>query len=625
MFDIQEELKKLPPKPGVYIMHDDKDAIIYVGKAVNLHNRVRSYFRKIVGRGPQIDQMVKQIARFEYIVTDSELEALVLENNLIKEHMPKYNTMLRDDKTYPYIKVTVQEDYPRILFSRQIKKDRARYFGPFTSGLAVRETIELLNRIYGLRDCSRTLPRDIGKERPCLNYHMQRCCGPCTGEISREDYRKKSDAALEFLSGSYGPVIKDLTEQMNRASEEMRFEDAIRLRDLLQSVKSVSQKQKMSDAPGENRDIIGAAVEKENADADGVIQTFFIRDGRLIGREHFYMAHVGGKSEAELMADFIQQFYAGTPFIPREIMLPEEPVGRGLLEEWLTLRKGSKVSLVIPKKGQKSRLVDLAVENAALILKGDRERMKREEGRTIGAVRELEELLGLSSCQRMEAYDISNISGFANVGSMIVYEKGKPKRSDYRKFRIKTVAGPNDYACMKEVLTRRFSHGMEEMKELEEKNLDRALGSFTRFPDLLMMDGGRGQVNIALEVLKELGLSIPVCGMVKDDNHRTRGLYYNNIEIPIDRHSEAFKLITRVQDEAHRFAIEYHRSLRSKSQVTSRLDEIPGVGPARKKALMKQFASIQEIMEADEETLASVPGISGKQAQEIWNYFHRET
>jgi len=625
VFDIQEELKKLPPNPGVYIMHDDKDAIIYVGKAVNLHNRVRSYFRKIVGRGPQIDQMVKQIARFEYIVTDSELEALVLENNLIKEHMPKYNTMLRDDKTYPYIKVTVQEDYPRILFSRQIKKDRARYFGPFTSGLAVRETIELLNRIYGLRDCSRTLPRDIGKERPCLNYHMQRCCGPCTGEISREDYRKKSDAALEFLSGSYGPVIKDLTEQMNRASEEMRFEDAIRLRDLLQSVKSVSQKQKMSDAPGENRDIIGAAVEKENADADGVIQTFFIRDGRLIGREHFYMAHVGGKTEAELMGDFIQQFYAGTPFIPREIMLPEEPVNRALLEEWLTLRKGSKVSLVIPRKGQKSRLVDLAVENAALILKGDRERMKREEGRTIGAVKELQELLGLSSCQRMEAYDISNISGFANVGSMVVYEKGKPKRSDYRKFRIKTVAGPNDYACMKEVLTRRFTHGMEEQKELEEKNLDQALGSFTRFPDLLMMDGGRGQVNIALEVLKELGLSIPVCGMVKDDNHRTRGLYYNNIEIPIDRHSEAFKLITRVQDEAHRFAIEYHRSLRSKAQVTSRLDEIPGVGPARKKALMRQFASIQEIMEAEEDTLASVPGITRKQAQEIWNYFHRET
>ena len=625
MFDIQEELKKLPPKPGVYIMHDDKDAIIYVGKAVNLHNRVRSYFRKIVGRGPQIDQMVRQIARFEYIVTDSELEALVLENNLIKEHMPKYNTMLRDDKTYPYIKVTVQEDFPRILFSRQIKKDKARYFGPFTSGLAVRETIELLNRIYGLRDCSRSLPRDTGKERPCLNYHMQRCCGPCTGEISREEYRKRSDAALEFLSGNYGPVVRDLTDQMNKASEEMRFEDAVRFRDLLQSVKSVSQKQKMSDAPGENRDIIGAAVEKENADADGVIQTFFIRDGRLIGREHFYMAHVGGKTEAELMADFIQQFYAGTPFIPKEIMLPEEPVGRELLEEWLTLRKGSKVSLVIPRKGQKSRLVDLAVENAALILSKDRERMKREEGRTIGAVRELEELLGLSSCQRMEAYDISNISGFANVGSMIVYEKGKPKRSDYRKFRIKTVAGPNDYACMKEVLTRRFTHGMEEQKELEEKNLDRALGSFTRFPDLLMMDGGRGQVNIALEVLGELGLSIPVCGMVKDDNHRTRGLYYNNIEIPIDRHSEAFKLITRVQDEAHRFAIEYHRSLRSKSQVTSRLDEIPGVGPVRKKALMKQFASIQEIMEADEETLAAVPGISGKQAQEIWNYFHRET
>ena len=622
MFDIQEELKKLPGKPGVYIMHDDKDAIIYVGKAVNLHNRVRSYFRKIVGRGPQIDQMVKQIARFEYIVTDSELEALVLENNLIKEHMPKYNTMLRDDKTYPYIKVTVQEAYPRILSSRRIEKDKARYFGPFTSGLAVKETIELLNRIYGLRDCSRNLPRDIGKERPCLNFHMQRCQGPCTGNVTEDSYRDKVNAALEFLSGSYGTVLKDLNEQMNQASEELRFEDAMKFRDLIKSVKSVSQKQKMSDSPGENRDIIGAAVEKENADADGVIQTFFIRDGRLIGREHFYMAHVGGRPEKEIIGDFIQQFYAGTPFIPREIMLPEEPENREVLEAWLSLRKGSRVSLVIPKKGQKSRLVDLAVENAALILSKDRERLKREEGRTIGAVHELEALLGLKSCQRMEAYDISNISGFANVGSMIVYEKGRPKRSDYRKFRIRSVAGPNDYACMKEVLTRRFTHGMEEQKELSQKNLDQTLGSFTRFPDLLMMDGGRGQVNIALEVLRELGLSIPVCGMVKDDNHRTRGLYYNNIEIPIDRHSEAFKLITRVQDEAHRFAIEYHRSLRSKAQVTSRLDEIPGVGPVRKKALMRHFASIQEIMEAAPEKLASIPEISEKQAQEIYDYFH---
>ena len=624
MFDVQQELKKLPPKPGVYIMHDERDAIIYVGKAVNLHNRVRSYFRKIVGRGPQIDQMVKQIARFEYIVTDSELEALILENNLIKEHRPKYNTMLKDDKTYPYIKVTVGEPYPRILFARRQHKDKARYFGPYTSSQAVKSTIELLNQMYGLRDCARVLPRDCGKERPCLNLHMERCCAPCTGEVPEEEYKKRVDMALEFLSGHYDPIISDLTRKMTQASEAMEFEKAIRYRDLLNNVQQIAQKQKMSESLGENRDILGIAVDNSSPDSDGVVQVFFLRDGKLIGREHFYMTHVAGRKKQDILSQFIRQFYGGTPSIPREIVLPCEPDDRELLEQWLTAVKGSKVSLKVPVKGQKEKLVELANTNAGLVLDKDRERLKREEGRTIGAVREIEQLLGLKSANRMEAFDISNISGFANVGSMVVYEKGKPKRSDYRKFRIKTVSGPNDYACMKEVLTRRFRHGMDEQKELDRSRIDREFGSFTKFPDLLMMDGGRGQVNIALQVLEELGLSIPVCGMVKDDHHRTRGLYYNNIEIPIDRSGEAFKLITRVQDEAHRFAIEYHRSLRGKAQTASALEEIPGIGPARKKALMREFGSIEEIAAADQERLAQVPEITAAAAEEIYRYFHKK-
>ena len=624
MFDVQQELKKLPPKPGVYIMHDERDAIIYVGKAVNLHNRVRSYFRKIVGRGPQIDQMVKQIARFEYIVTDSELEALILENNLIKEHRPKYNTMLKDDKTYPYIKVTVGEPYPRILFARRQHKDKARYFGPYTSSQAVKSTIELLNQMYGLRDCAKVLPRDCGKERPCLNLHMERCCAPCTGEVPEEEYKKRVDMALEFLSGHYDPIISDLTRKMTQASEAMEFEKAIRYRDLLNNVQQVAQKQKMSESLGENRDILGIAVDNSSPDSDGVVQVFFLRDGKLIGREHFYMTHVAGRKKQDILSQFIRQFYGGTPSIPREIVLPCEPDDRELLEQWLTAVKGSKVSLKVPVKGQKEKLVELANTNAGLVLDKDRERLKREEGRTIGAVREIEQMLGLKSANRMEAFDISNISGFANVGSMVVYEKGKPKRSDYRKFRIKTVSGPNDYACMKEVLTRRFRHGMDEQKELDRSRIDREFGSFTKFPDLLMMDGGRGQVNIALQVLEELGLSIPVCGMVKDDHHRTRGLYYNNIEIPIDRSGEAFKLITRVQDEAHRFAIEYHRSLRGKAQTASALEEIPGIGPARKKALMREFGSIEEIAAADQERLAQVPEITAAAAEEIYRYFHKK-
>lgn len=623
MFNFEEELKKLPRKPGVYIMRDDKDVILYVGKAINLHNRVRSYFRENIGRGPAIDQMVSLIARFEYIVTDSELEALVLENNLIKENSPKYNTLLKDDKTYPYIKVTVGEDYPRILFSRTMKKDKSRYFGPYTSAAAVKDTIELLNKLYQLRTCNRVLPRDTGLERPCLNYHIKQCLAPCQGYVSKEEYRQQVAGALEFLNGNYSPILKDLEEKMNKAAEELEFEEAARYRDLLSSVRQVSQKQKITEGVGEDKDILALYQDETEA----VVQVFFVRDGKLIGREHYYMTHVPENNKPAILQDFVKQFYAGTPFIPRELMLQYEIEDAELIEKWLSERKGSRVYLKVPKIGSKEKLVELAAQNAKLVLSQDREKLKREEGRTIGAVKEISDLLQLplTGTARMEAYDISNINGFENVGSMVVYEKGKPKRSDYRKFKIKSVSGPDDYACMREVLTRRFRHGMEESKELEEQEMDQEYGSFTKFPDLILMDGGRGQVNIALSVLEELGINIPVCGMVKDDNHRTRGLYYHNIELPIDTHSEGFKLITRIQDEAHRFAIEYHRSLRSKTQVKSVLDDILGVGPARRKALMRHFKSLEEIRQATVEELMEIPEMNERTAEEIVTFFASQT
>ncbi len=619
MFDIQEELKKLPKCPGVYIMRDEADTIMYVGKAVNLHSRVRSYFRQNIGRGPQIDKMVSLISRFEYIVTDSELEALVLENNLIKEHRPKYNTLLKDDKTYPYIKVTVGEEYPRVLFSRQMKKDRSRYFGPYSNAAAVKDTIELLNKLYQLRTCNRNLPKDCGNGRACLNYHIRQCSAPCQGNIPQDVYREQVKRALDFLNGSYQEILKELEQKMKQASEEMEYEEAIRYRNLYNSVKQVAQKQKITDSDGEDKDIIALACD----DRDAVVQVFFIRGGKLMGREHFYMTHAAQTPRPQILLDFVKQFYAGTPFIPRELMLQEEIDDTQILEQWLTRRRGGRVYIKVPKIGTKEKLVELAAKNARLVLEQDKERIRREEGRTIGAAKEIGKLLGLENVNRMEAYDISNISGFANVGSMVVYEKGKPKRSDYRKFRIKTVSGPDDYACMKEVLTRRFLHGMEEQRQLEDKELDQEFGSFTKFPDVIMMDGGKGQVNIALGVLKELHIHIPVCGMVKDDNHRTRGLYYDNREIPIDRNSEGFKLITRIQDEAHRFAIEYHRSLRSKSQVKSVLEEIPGVGPARRKALMRQFKSIEEIRAADMEALSRLEEIPPNVAEDIYNFFRK--
>lgn len=618
MFDIEEELKKLPAKPGVYLMHDEKDAIIYVGKAVSLKNRVRQYFQSSRNKGVKIEQMVTHIARFEYIVTDSELEALVLECNLIKEHRPKYNTMLMDDKTYPYIKVTVNEEFPRVLFSRRLKKDKAKYYGPYTSAGAVKDTIELIHKLYQIRTCSRSLPRDIGKERPCLNYHIKQCAAPCQGYISKEQYAQNVGKVLEFLNGNYGPLLKELEEKMKAASDAMEFEKAIEYRELLSSVKQIAQKQKITNSDMEDKDIIAMAVDGE----DAVVQVFFIRDGRLIGRDHFYLRASESEPEKEILGSFIKQFYAGTPYIPRELMLQEAIDDQELIEQWLTARKGHRVYLRVPKIGTKEKLVELAKKNAAMVLSQDKERIKREEGRTIGAMKEISTLLGLSDISRVEAFDISNTNGFESVGSMVVYERGKPKRSDYRKFKIRTVKGPDDYASMHEVLTRRFRHGMEEERELRSREMPEELGSFTRFPDLLMMDGGKGQVNVALQVLQELGLRIPVCGMVKDDNHRTRGLYFNNVEIPIDRNSEGFRLITRIQDEAHRFAIEYHRSLRSKEQVHSVLDDIEGIGPSRRKALMRQFQSLEAIREADVETLAAVPSMNRAAAERVWKFFH---
>lgn len=618
MFDIQVELKKLPNNPGVYLMHDKNDTIIYVGKAINLKNRVRSYFRASTNKTAKIEKMVTQISYFEYIITDSELEALVLENNLIKEHRPKYNTMLKDDKTYPYIKVTVNEEYPRILFSRLMKKDKSKYFGPYTSAASVKDTIELINKMYKLRTCSRVLPRDAGKERACLNYHMHQCGGPCMGFISKEEYQENVKKALEFLNGNYNAIIKDLEDKMQAASEALEFEEAIKYRELLNSVKSVAQKQKITQSDGEDKDVIGMAKD----DRDAVIQVFFVRDGKLIGREHFYMTNVSEQTDAEILSSFMKQFYAGTPFLPKTIMIPEELEERDVIEEWLSARRGAKVSLLVPKKGTKEKLVELATRNANLVLSQDKERIKREEGRTIGAVKEIASLIGLDEVNRIEAFDISNINGFETVGSMVVYEKGKPHRSDYRKFKIKSVSGPDDYACMKEVLTRRFMHGLKEKEELKEKEMEDTFGSFSKFPDLLLMDGGKGQVNIAKEVLKELSVNIPVCGMVKDDNHRTRGLYFNNEEIDIERTSEGFKLITRIQDEAHRFAIEFHRSLRRKTNVHSVLDDIKGVGPARRKALMKSFDSIEDIKNADVERLMLVDGMTQNVAEEIYRFFH---
>lgn len=619
MFDIEDELKKLPAKPGVYIMHDKTDAIIYVGKAISLKNRVRQYFQPSKSVTPKIARMIEQIEHFEYIITDSELEALVLECNLIKEHRPKYNTMLMDDKAYPFIKATVSEPFPRLMFARQQKRDKAKYFGPYTSATAVKDTLLLMQKIYNIRTCTRVLPKDIGKDRPCLNYHIKQCKAPCQGYITMEEYRENFHQATEFLNGNYGQVLKMLEEKMNKAAESYAFEEAGEYRDLLISVKQIAQKQKITSQDMDDKDIIGMAKAGEEA----VVQVFFIRSGKLIGREHFHFNEVAHDSRSEIITAFIKQFYAGTPYIPKVLMVQDAVEEETVIAEWLASKKGHKVYIQVPQKGEKERLVELAAKNASLVLQQDAEKIKREEARTIGAVHELEEILNLPSILRMESYDISNINGFESVGSMVVFEKGKAKKNDYRKFKIKWVQGADDYGSMREILTRRFLHGIGERKELEEKKMDITMGSFSVFPDLILMDGGKGQVNVAKQVLEEMHLNIPVCGMVKDDNHRTRGLYYQNQELPMNIHSESFRLVTRIQDETHRFAIEYHRSLRGKTQVHSILDEIDGIGQTRRRALIKYFKSIEALKEAEEEEILKVPGMNTRAAKSVFDFFRK--
>lgn len=618
-FILEEELRKLPDAPGVYIMHDASDQIIYVGKAVSLTKRVHQYFQASHDEGVKKRQMVERISWFEYIVTDSELEALVLENNLIKEHRPKYNTLLRDDKTYPYIKVTLQEAYPRVLFVRRVKRDGAKYYGPFTSAEATHQTIDLVQKLCRIRTCNRRLPENIGRDRPCLNYHMKQCDAPCAGKISQKDYMVHIQDALRFLDGDTGTVSRELTDKMHGAAEAMDFERAAEYRDLLKAIEHTAQKQKMTRYDEEDQDMIAAAIEGE----DAIVSVFYIRAGKMIGRDHLAVNVRGDEGEKEVLEAFVHQFYAGTPFIPREICLPVQIGDTRLTQDWLSGKRGQRVYLRYPKRGKNARLMELAAKNARMILNQDREKIKRQEGRTVGAMRQIAQLLGLESVERMEAYDISHIMGFATVGSMVVFEHGKARRSDYRKFRLRTVEGPDDYASMREVLIRRFTHGMKEKRELEEKKMDEKLGAFTKFPDILMMDGGKGQVHIAEQVLRELHLDIPVAGMVKDDHHNTRGLYFHDRELPIDKSSEGFQLITRLQDEAHRFAISYHQSLRSAAQVHSFLDDIPGIGPARRKALMRRFDNVEEMAAKSVEDLAAIDGMNRASAQAVWDFLHR--
>lgn len=612
-FNLEEELKKLPEKPGVYLMHDASDEIIYVGKAVKLCNRVRQYFQNGKKHSFKIEHMVSQVAYFEYIVTDSEMEALVLECNLIKEHRPRYNTMLMDDRAYPYIRVTVEEDFPRVMLARKRTRDKSRYFGPYPSGTAVRDTLELVHKLYGIRTCSRVLPRDIGKERPCLNYHINQCMGPCRGEVPKEMYRERIDGVIELLNGGYGKLKRELEQKMKAAAAQMEFEEAAKYRDFIESVKRIAEQQKITDSNSLNdRDLIACASEGE----DAVVQVFFVREGKLIGRDHYHVAVADGDDAGVIMTSFVKQYYAGTPFLPGEIYVQHPLEEEDQIEAWLTKKRGKKVSIRVPQRGTKEHLLELAAQNAQMVLRQDRDRIRREEQRTVGALHQIEGWLGLERIWRMEAYDISNTSGLESVGSMVVFEGGKPKRNDYRKFRIRTVQSPNDYASMYEVLTRRFERGLRQLRREE------ASESFSAFPDLIMMDGGRGQVNMALEVLSRLGLEIPVCGMVKDDHHRTRGLYYNNVELPIDTHSEGFHLITRVQDEAHRFAIEYHKSLRGKKEVHSILDDIPGIGDKRRRALMRAFGDIYAIREASVDALAEAEGMNRGAAESVYRFFH---
>lgn len=620
MFDLEGQLKNLPEKPGVYIMKDKDGQIIYIGKAVSLKNRVRQYFQNSKNHSAKVRAMVENIEEFEYIITDSELEALILECNLIKKHKPRYNILLKDDKHYPYIKVTMNEDYPRVVMTRKIERDRAKYFGPYSGAFAVRETIDVLKKLFPIRTCTRVLGKNT-KDRPCLNYYIGRCVAPCQGDVNKEDYRDMMKDICMFLSGKQNELIVELEHKMNDAAENMEYEKAADYRDKITAIKQIGERQKVLSSSLEDEDVIAFAQSEDKT----CIQVFFIRGGRLIGREHFMLTDTKDSGTREVLTGFVKQFYSGTVFVPKEVILQEEIDEINIIESYLSSKRGSKVYVRVPQKGEKKQMVEMAARNALITLQNFREKILREKRMSEGAIEELADILDLGSDpKRIEAFDISNIQGVDPVGSMVVFIDGKPKNSEYRRFKIKTVTGQDDYASMMEVVERRIRHGLEELDRIKERGIDEEFGKFSNFPDLILIDGGLGQVNRILEVMRGFNLNIPVCGMVKDDRHRTRGLIYNGEEISIPANSEAFKLVTRIQDEAHRFAISYHRSLRGKGLTISLLDEIESIGDTRKKALMKHFGSIDNIRGAEVHELEKVTGMNSKSARAVYDFFHKD-
>lgn len=618
MFDFQHQLKILPDKPGVYIMKNSLGEVIYVGKAKVLKNRVRQYFQNSKNHSEKVRAMVKNIAEFEYIVTDSEMEALILECNLIKKYSPRYNIALKDDKFYPFIKITTNEDFPRVYVTRNFAKDGNRYFGPYTNGTAVYEVMGLIKKLFPLRTCKKAIVEGGEPTRACLNYHINLCKAPCAGYVSKAEYWKMIDEIINILNGTDTSIIKNLKLEMEKAAEELEFEKAAKIRDRILAIELISEKQKMFTVKEGDEDFIDLYTDEK----DGCAQVFFVREGKVTGREHFMIENISDDPVKEVISSFIASFYGGTAQIPKTIYVPEEIEDQELIEKFLTEKRGSKVWIKVPKKGDKKNLLDMVRNNAKIMLDQFKEKMVEEKELNKSALTELADVLGLDSLPaRIEAYDISNIQGVDSVGTMVVFENGKAKNSDYRRFKIKSVKGPNDYESMREILSRRFSHGLEEVNKIKERNLEYSKGKFCIFPDLIMMDGGKGQVNIALEVLKDFGIEIPVCGLVKDDKHRTRGIIFNNEEILIRRGSSLMNLITRVQDEVHRYAITYHRSLRDKRTLHSILEDIPRIGEKRRRNLLMKFGSIDNIKKASMEELLDTPGIDKRAAESIKQYF----
>ena len=618
IFDFEYQLKILPDNPGVYLMKNNLGEIIYVGKAKNLKNRVRQYFRNSKNHSEKVRAMVKNIAEFEYIITDSEIEALILECNLIKKHSPKYNISLKDDKFYPFIKITTNEDFPRVFITRNFAKDGNKYFGPYTNGAAVYETINLIRKVFPIRTCKRSITEDGERTRPCLNFHINKCNAPCGGYVSKVDYGKMINSVIDILNGKDKDVTKELKENMEEAANNLEFEKAASYRDKILAIDTLVQKQKMFKITDEDEDFINIYSDEK----DSCVQVFFLREGKVTGREHFMIENTSGEEESEVISKFIVSFYSGASKIPKNIYLPYVD-DHDILEELLTIKRGSKVWIKIPKKGEKKSMLDMVKENAKITLQQFKDKILKEKEINKISLEELAQLLNLDDIpNRIEAYDISNIQGVDSVGSMIVFENGKAKNSDYRRFRIKTVKGANDYDSMREILARRFEHGLKEIKEIQERNLVFSNGKFSNFPDLIMMDGGKGQINIALEVLNKLGIEIPVCGLVKDDKHQTRGIIYNNEELIINRSSNLMQLIRRIQDEVHRFAITYHRSLRDKRTLHSILDDIPNIGAKRRKELLMKFGSVENVKKATLQELLDTPSIDKKAAKSIIEYFN---